>query len=764
MAETAGLVVGVATLIGTFKDCVDLFLYIDSARSITGDYEVLETKLEIERTLFLQWADRVRLLSPDQYDRRLDDTSKSKVLSATLGSIRQLLNESQKYCDRYGLILQPERELCNEDCQIVSGRRVTTQAASAISGPRLIRFIEDFEKRKISSKDRQSHVSPIGKFCWAIKDKDKFGKLIQELSYFITKLNELVPDNANHVAAMINDDLKEKNLRILNLIYDASINNEHTVAAIAERNRWEKRVLRSLWFRTIDERRYSVELPHSKTLSWTLEPREALENDIKWDNLSEWLQTGTGIYWVSGKAGSGKSTLMKYVHGHQRTRSLLEQWAAGCPLTMVSFFFWYAGTDEQKTQDGISRALLFYILKESPADTQNLLPSVWQEAKVSESDEIRPPSAAEMRHAFEQLSSGHTKIRRHKFCFLIDGLDEYLGDIREGISFIKNLAEPKNIKLVVSSRPIPACVDAFSDKPQLHLQDLTKADMASYVDAEVNSHPYMSTLRRLDPVNAPKIVEELVGKASGVFLWIVLACRSVLEGFASHDHVLELLQRVDELPPELEDLFSHMLGRVDPRYQGQCAKLLRTCYQNKLVPGAPPIRSIGLALADYRDRGLLQTVKAKDISIGDRLLMCEAFERRLGSHCRGLLEFARTTNVRTERYYRHYCFCDAELEHDATIDSTVDFMHRTVFEFLNDPGTWQLDCLQIRDKGYEPHSFLANISLQVLEMVNNENELYLCMEEVITYASLADHSSTGTNCPITPVLMEFEKMAQRCLP
>jgi hypothetical protein len=59
MAEVAGLFLGAVALLGTFKDCIDLFSYISAARSLGNDYEILNTKLDIEKTLLLQWADRV---------------------------------------------------------------------------------------------------------------------------------------------------------------------------------------------------------------------------------------------------------------------------------------------------------------------------------------------------------------------------------------------------------------------------------------------------------------------------------------------------------------------------------------------------------------------------------------------------------------------------------------------------------------------------------------------------------------------------------
>lgn len=114
------------------------------------------------------------------------------------------------------------------------------------------------------------------------------------------------------------------------------------------------------------------------------------------------------------------------------------------------------------------------------------------------------------------------------------------------------------------------------------LQDLTRKDITTYVDDTIGTHPYFQELRASDPGGVEQILQDLVWKASGVFLWVVLACRFLLEGFAAFDYLDELRCRLDELPPDLESLFIHMLGRIEPRYQCQAAKLLRTCYQWKM--------------------------------------------------------------------------------------------------------------------------------------------------------------------------------------
>jgi len=66
----------------------------------------------------------------------------------------------------------------------------------------------------------------------------------------------------------------------------------------------EQRILRCIRFRLMDDRRDSLPLPYPKTFEWAVEQSDT---SLKWDNLADWLEGGTGLYWVCGK---GKSTLV----------------------------------------------------------------------------------------------------------------------------------------------------------------------------------------------------------------------------------------------------------------------------------------------------------------------------------------------------------------------------------------------------------------------------------------------------------------------
>lgn len=81
-----------------------------------------------------------------------------------------------------------------------------------------------------------------------------------------------------------------------------------------------------------------------------------------WDNFAVWLKTGQGIYWINGKAGSGKSTLMNYICQHDLKRGFLRGWCVDGQLLTPTYFFWAAGSRQQKSIDGLLRSLIYQML------------------------------------------------------------------------------------------------------------------------------------------------------------------------------------------------------------------------------------------------------------------------------------------------------------------------------------------------------------------------------------------------------------------
>lgn len=89
----------------------------------------------------------------------------------------------------------------------------------------------------------------------------------------------------------------------------------------------------------------------------------------RWDDFPLWLKSGQGLYWINGKAGSGKSTLMNYICQHDLRLDLLKKWCVDRVLLRPAYFFWSAGSRQQKSTDGLLRSLIYQMLMGCPGLT-----------------------------------------------------------------------------------------------------------------------------------------------------------------------------------------------------------------------------------------------------------------------------------------------------------------------------------------------------------------------------------------------------------
>lgn len=718
MAEVAGLAlgaVGVAGLIGAFKDTIDLFGLLADSRGLGRDYEILEIKFDIQKALLLQWTDRIGLLRQHDYDPCLDQVHIQKAIDQILGCIRHLLTDASALKSKYGLSQADDEEPVREITSIPS---ISAWRMRVFNGQ-----YEDFKKR-ISQHNEKSFRT---RARWAVRDKQKFEGLVRDLADFIASLDKLTPVTRGQPSLqnMADDDVKTiRGLSDLKLLLEASKDSHRLISESTQRSisrTCEEMILSRLWFRKIHDRREDVADAHLDTLQWALNPPNG---EVRWDDLSQWLRKDTehGIYWISGKAGSGKSTLMKHLHSQDRTHRLLREWSGARSYTLADFFFFNLGTQEQKSFEGLSRALLYQLLAPNPSLIHQALPDMVKELKETD-NQPSLPSLAEIRYAFRVLTREPTM---GKSCIFIDGLDEFEGNIRESISLIQELGRSPHIKVLVSSRPIPACVAVYENLPKLHLQDLTRKDIRAYVEDVIGSHQYIKRLLKRSPEGAKGMIEDLVNKSSGVFLWVVLACRSLLSGFEDYDRIPELRKRVDELPPELEDLFDLMLAKINQRHRRQGAYLLRLCYESQRAsrdPDCPALAymsTLALALIDDSE---IPASSIEDLSMQDKMDLCAILEGRLRSRCGGLLE------TQSNLHHIDSDSPEASSAYDVLMGGNVVFMHRTVFEYLSDERVWERDCLKVDTHGRTVATDLSTrdlylMILDVFELKREKNKIF----------------------------------------
>jgi hypothetical protein len=71
----------------------------------------------------------------------------------------------------------------------------------------------------------------------------------------------------------------------------------------------QKIFLERLYFPEISDRENRIVAAHENTFQWIF--KDPGLGGTPWPSFVDWLENGSGFYWITGKAGSGKSTLMK---------------------------------------------------------------------------------------------------------------------------------------------------------------------------------------------------------------------------------------------------------------------------------------------------------------------------------------------------------------------------------------------------------------------------------------------------------------------
>lgn len=120
----------------------------------------------------------------------------------------------------------------------------------------------------------------------------------------------------------------------------------------------QQQVFDSLRFPQMQERAHQFEAPHTQTYEWIIRAQDKRAHN--WDDLVAWLSSSTekrGIYWVTGKPGSGKSTLMRFLGESLDVQDHMLPWAQGFSVVRASYFSWSPGNILQKSLEGLLRSL-----------------------------------------------------------------------------------------------------------------------------------------------------------------------------------------------------------------------------------------------------------------------------------------------------------------------------------------------------------------------------------------------------------------------
>jgi ankyrin repeat protein len=302
----------------------------------------------------------------------------------------------------------------------------------------------------------------------------------------------------------------------------------------------------SLKFDQIDYRRMDIKAAHTKTCEWFLQSRCYLD----WIDVAK-LNQHAGLFWIKGKPGAGKSTLMKFTLG-QAERMINAD-------AIISFFFHARGVDLQKSTMGMYRSLLWQVLAKLP-----MLRSCFEDAGFvkhednGNSDRIAPQWSLEiLKDLFERAVLAVNLPRPVSLVCFIDALDECEeSQIRDTLSFFESLANKtlsssNTLRVCLSSRHYPNItincgLDLILERQAGHSQDIT--------------HYLNNKLKIGHSKLAEEMRQEVQKRASGVFMWVVLVVDTLNKEYDS-GRIHALRNRLMNIPGDLHELFRDIMTR-----------------------------------------------------------------------------------------------------------------------------------------------------------------------------------------------------------
>ncbi|KAK3898926.1 hypothetical protein C8A05DRAFT_18559 [Staphylotrichum tortipilum] len=436
-------------------------------------------------------------------------------------------------------------------------------------------------------------------------------------------------------------------------------------------------LLGSLHFPMIQVRHERIAKAHAETYEWIF--REPRTPDSTAIGFAEWLEQGNGMFWIYGKPGCGKSTLMKFICHHDQTGEHLGRWAESHSKGLVTakHFFWNAGSALQKSQEGLLRSLLFEVLRQCPELVGHVRRTRSKHRGYSghlgETEHLAAAESWSVEELFLTLQDAIGTRMSATFCLFIDGLDEYVEENkhthRNLIDTLHRIAQSPNVKICASSRPWSVFWDAFEDMGanSLKLEDLTRGDIRRFVSDEFKAHKQFRRLSAHDP-GYVKLIEEVATRSQGVFLWVYLVVKDLLDGLTYNDPVQAMLRRLDQFPAELEDFFHHMIESIPAFYRRQAART----FMITMTASEPLLLTVHSFLDDIEADPEFCTNKPQAPMEDEEVdFKQERMWRQLDGQTKGLLEVVYTSDRRP--YF----------------SARVDFLHRTVKDFLLSSGKVQ---------------------------------------------------------------------------
>lgn len=440
-------------------------------------------------------------------------------------------------------------------------------------------------------------------------------------------------------------------------------------------------------FSNIETHEEAVAKSFEATYSWILRDEPPRTDDApKWHSFPNWLKDESEkSYWITGKPGSGKSTMLKLILQQKSVRDLLSQSLGSMRLVLVKYYAWLAGTPLQKSIDGLKRTILFQVLEQYPELAPVLAPRRWAFCQVLRSISGLPAWGPwELEESFEALLSSCGK--NIKLALFIDGLDEFKMPPVEIVEFIQHMMArcPKGLKLCAASRPWPEFHDNFNEGPMLQMHLLTKNDMEVFVHETLSINKGFAERKQLDSEASSQLLKDIVGKANGVFLWVSLVVRHLSSLFSDVQSISQARKALEALPTDVSSLYDAIWTAIGPENLIDASHMIQVLQAND-------------GPMDWLTFWAVEESKSAEFNT-DRFPKNDKLRKV------ALKSLARKLAACTK--------CILEVSGDAN-GGVVDFIHRTARDWAVNPQTWRL-IYSSSSPQFDPHLCILKARIMIL--------------------------------------------------
>ncbi|RYN49604.1 hypothetical protein AA0117_g13423, partial [Alternaria alternata] len=277
----------------------------------------------------------------------------------------------------------------------------------------------------------------------------------------------------------------------------------------------------------------------------------------------DWAKETSGLFWIKGDPGTGKSVLMKHIARRIRERSPND--------LVVSFFFHGQGTPLQKTLLGLLRALLASLLEYFPEHLTQLAAKFVEKEKRYGGFAGRRWEWTE-NELKEVLSNVLVKgTHCQPVVILIDALDECgEGPAKSLLAYFKDLtyqaeSEHAHFRVCLSSRHYP--ILALDTIPSVQVEKMNGRDIQWYV---------RERLRDIRPVSKREQIEaEILSKSNGGFQWVFLVTGAIINKNLVSIRAEKLLEELASCPQTLRKTYETILDGIPAADRYQMTKIFQ---------------------------------------------------------------------------------------------------------------------------------------------------------------------------------------------